>query len=377
MTKANSHRVVVVVLPYVNTYRDPFLRALKEILSTEDIELMVFTGEQAGQERGVADVVNSADYRRLTQIAIRIGDRRIQLRVPRRQILKADLVILEQATRNLESYLILVARKIIRRPTAGWGHGYTITEPQSRLARVAQAWMMRRADYFFAYTPGSLRRGVSVGASLDRSTVVYNSIDTSALRAARNDALQRTSREAGPPAHSWTALYVGALHASKRIDVLLRIASAVHARDSRFRLVIAGSGGEPELLRSFESMPWVHFVGHADTALKATLAVQAEVLLVPGRVGLVAVDSFALELPIITLNWEYHAPEFEYLNPGNSIVAADENTAVESVLRLMGDPDELAALKAGARDSLAGLSIDQMAINFASGVSAAIDKGPK
>jgi hypothetical protein len=42
-------------------------------------------------------------------------------------------------------------------------------------------------------------------------------------------------------------------------------------------------------------------------------------ILMPGRIGLVAVDALALKLPVLTTDWKYHAPEAEYLAEGHSM----------------------------------------------------------
>nr|UXN29726.1 hypothetical protein N8D75_05440 [Curtobacterium flaccumfaciens] len=58
----------------------------------------------------------------------------------------------------------------------------------------------------------------------------------------------------------------------------------------------------------------------------------------PGRVGLIAPESFALGLPIVTAESAFHAPEFEYLRPGvDSIATNDSPEALAEAL------DELVA----------------------------------
>ena len=92
--------------------------------------------------------------------------------------------------------------------------------------------------------------------------------------------------------------------------------------------------------------------------------------MMPGRVGLIAVDSFALGLPIVTTNWTWHAPEFEYLTHGiNSIIAEDTvEDYVESILNLLRNSDYLQELRIKCFQDSQQYTIETMALNFHQGV---------
>jgi hypothetical protein len=95
----------------------------------------------------------------------------------------------------------------------------------------------------------------------------------------------------------------------------------------------------------------------------------------PGRVGLVAVDSFALETPIVTTTWPFHGPEVEYLEDRvNARFARDSVPSyVETVERLLLSRDELLRLKAGCAAAVSRYSLETMVANFTTGVLAALD----
>jgi hypothetical protein len=99
------------------------------------------------------------------------------------------------------------------------------------------------------------------------------------------------------------------------------------------------------------------------------------VLLMPGRVGLVAVDSFALQTPIITTRWPYHSAEVEYLEDGVNARFSGNSTpefadTIEQVLRAR---DDLRILKAACASATARYSLESMVSNFAGGVVAALN----
>jgi hypothetical protein len=88
-------------------------------------------------------------------------------------------------------------------------------------------------------------------------------------------------------------------------------------------------------------------------------------MLMPGRVGLVAVDCLALGLPMITTTFDRHAPEAEYLN-GDVRVATEQlpGPFARAVVDLLGDHNRLRRM---SRDAVAlgtGLSVESMADAF-------------
>jgi glycosyltransferase involved in cell wall biosynthesis len=99
-------------------------------------------------------------------------------------------------------------------------------------------------------------------------------------------------------------------------------------------------------------------------------------MLMPGRVGLCAVDSFALRTPVVTTNWPWHAPEFEYLENGrNAVVTPDDPMAYASAVQeLLNDRSRLASLREACRRDAAHYTIDGMAARFCDGLLGIIER---
>ena len=114
------------------------------------------------------------------------------------------------------------------------------------------------------------------------------------------------------------------------------------------------------------------FVG-AD--VEPELAAAADVMLVAGRVGLVAVDSFALRLPIVSCEWPLHAPEFEYLADGvNAAIVEGSPQAMGSrVAQLLDDPAAVSSLRNGCAASADVYTLGAMVDRFCAGVLSALD----
>ena len=170
-------------------------------------------------------------------------------------------------------------------------------------------------------------------------------------------------------------LYVGALSAPKRIGFLIEACSAVAQRIPDFTLVVAGDGPERHLVEgSLAFYPWLRYVGRTIGREKARLGAVSDVLLMPGAVGLVAVDSFALQTPIITTSWPFHGPEVDYLEDGVNARFSGDSVAefAAAIEQVLGARDELARLKAACASAAVRYSLENMVTNFADGVVAAL-----
>jgi glycosyltransferase involved in cell wall biosynthesis len=234
--------------------------------------------------------------------------------------------------------------------------------------------------WFFAYTASGAQQVALGGFPVARVTTVQNAIDTRALR----QSIAETSEEArhdfarakGLTTH--TAIYLGALDTSKRIDFLLEAAMQAHQRDPEFRLLIVGDGALRDRVQQFEAeFSWAHYLGALRGGGRALPMSVSKVLLMPGRVGLAIVDAFAAGLPTITTDWPLHAPEFEYLKNGSNGLVIQDNARSygDAVAKLLGDPARLSRLSAQCRQDSHQYSLENMVDNFATGILEALEAG--
>jgi glycosyltransferase involved in cell wall biosynthesis len=372
---------VVIVQEYIPAYRVAFFEALHERAQSEGIELIVACGRprQAQENRGDAETVTFVTLLRQREWTI-LG-RRVVIRRLREAIAGADLVILEQARRNLDAYRLLTRRHPGGRLVALWGHGTDYTGPTKAFDRSVRRWLTSRADWFFAYTQGGVEAVAAEGYPRSRATLVQNSIDTTALRksvaAVTNESIESFTRT--HDLHGKTALFIGALDESKRLPFLRDAAKISHALDSRFRLLIAGDGDMRHDVETWAShQACLTYLGPLTGGDKAVALASSQVLAMPGRVGLVAVDSFAAGLAIITTDWAWHAPEFEYLENGrNSVVTADETSAYgQALIEVLCDRKLLAQLRAGCIAASEVITVAAMTENFLGGIRGALNQGP-
>ncbi|MGP9659956.1 glycosyltransferase family 4 protein [Arthrobacter sp. AOP36-C1-22] len=368
---------VAIIHPWFPQYRVEFFEQLIELSAGHGIEVCVFHGDPPPEwgERG--DSVRRPWAQRLSSRFFRVRKRSLVYKDLKeyRHAGPYDLTIVEHAVRNLETYKLLWFKK---HNVAFWGHGRTYTQPQSRFQERFKSAILGRASWFFAYTQGGGDAVAEAGFDPTRITVVQNAIDSAQLakivaaQTFQDDENMRAEFDAAGP----VALFLGGLDASKRLNFLFSAAKQVHQLLPEFKLVIAGDGQSRPIVEAWcAEHAWIKYAGPAHGERKAALLSMADILAMPGRVGLVAVDSFASETPIITTNWPYHAPEFEYLVNGvNAVVTADDRASfVTELLAIFKDSARRRSLEDGCKASRQVFTVENMVANFQAGIVGALD----
>jgi glycosyltransferase involved in cell wall biosynthesis len=376
-----SERRVLVVFDYVPEYRRRFYERLEEALRPESIRLEVAVGTATPGLSARGDTVSKTEMpfvKGVPSSSVYVAGRRLTYKKLSDMAAGSDLVIVEQAIRHLENY-VLLSRRRHGPKVALWGHGVRGVKPATRLERLVERRLTKAAHWFFAYTQSGADHVVSYGFPRDRVTIVQNTIDVSELgehrdRTPKADVEELRASLRIPERR--VCLYVGGLDAPKRLGFLLEASSLVAQRVPDFTLVVAGDGDERHVIeRALPTSPWLRYVGRATGRDKARLGALSELMLMPGAVGLVAVDSFALKTPIVTTDWPFHGPEVKYLEDGRNALFSRDDVAeyarmVEDALR---DHELISRLKAGCAMSATRYTLDAMVANFAGGVNGALD----
>ncbi|MER5802360.1 MULTISPECIES: glycosyltransferase family 4 protein [Streptomyces] len=377
--------------PYIPPYRVPFFRRLAADLHGQlGAELTVAHGSPppaTGCDRDDGTLALEGAVV-LSERSWQIGGLPVRVRrlgdLPHR----SDVLIVGQALQNLETYPLL-ARGLSRRARAGcgpalamWGHGRTYHKEGGPLLRVAKRVLTRQASWFFAYTAGGADHVAAGGFPRDRITVVRNSTDTTALVAARNAVTDAQVAEFASQhglVPDRTGLYLGGFHASKRIPFLLEAVAHIVKRMPDFRLLVAGDGACRSSVESSAARgDGVVYVGPVHDDRRALLGAASRLMLMPGLVGLCAVDSFALRTPLVTTDWPGHSPEFEYLEHGRNAMVASGGPEqyAEAVVRTLSSPELMARLQRGCVSNSGNYTVEEMSARFAAGVAELLERRP-
>jgi glycosyltransferase involved in cell wall biosynthesis len=232
-------------------------------------------------------------------------------------------VIVGHLGSSLDSNLALALSASRRIKVGVWGHIGSYVDDPNPLDAFVERWQVRTAGQVFAYTPGGARFAAELGADQKRITTVMNTIDTRSLESAvqaTTDASVREFMKAHRITREKAFSFIGGLDSSKRIDFLAKALECLWALDPEIRVLVAGKGTDEDLLAQAVERGQVAMLGYADARLKALLGRVTRGILMPGRVGLIAVDALVMGLPILTTDWPFHAPEAEYLSVGESML---------------------------------------------------------
>lgn len=375
-TSIDSQRLLI-VQPYVPAYRVPLFAKMRVELLEHGITLAVASSKADGHDgaRGDDSTAESADFL-LNQRRMRLRNKTLLLRQVGSVIesFRPGFVIVEQAIKNLESWpLLLEQRRTCRPSVAMWGQGRSYSVDQSDAVALTKQWLTRHADWFFSYTQSGADYVASHGFPRDRTTVLWNSTDTDALRADLRDLSTSdvdVYRSALGLTPGRTALFLGGVDERKGIPFLLSAAREVASQLPGFVLLVGGSGALGSVVEQAErSGEPIRLLGRVDGREKSLALAASDVLMIPEWIGLVAVDSLASRTPIISTHHPSHSPEVEYLKDGVSAIFTDHTVRAYSsaVVNVLREPQKLDALRMECDNSLSGLSIDAMVGNFVSG----------
>ena len=371
----HTHRVAI-VQPAVLQYSVPFLTRLIAAADQEDVHIDVFQGETPSAIRARDDAGDARFVRSLGTREWTVRGRAVFYKSPA-PVLGGnyDLVILEQAVRNIESYELLA--RLGRRRIAFWGHGRTYTKDVSPRQEALKHWLTQRATWFFGYTQRGVDAVIEHGFPRDRTTVLNNTIDTLALGADLS-AISESNVADFSRQHDLrgrTALYLGGLDTYKRISFLLDSAATAKQRCPDFRLLIAGNGSDRPCVEEFVAgNAWAIYLGGIHGRDKALALKAAQAVAIPGAIGLVALDSMVAGTPIVTTDYPYHGPEFDYLARGTTVVVTgnDERSYADGLVAFLADGHRQHEMSERCRIEAQKYTLDYKVRSFLAGIKAAL-----
>jgi len=374
---------VLIAYKSLPRYRVPFFERLRGRLANDGIELVLVDGQGTPRDthRNEGAHIHWAIQRR--NRVLQVDGRELVWQPCVREARSADLVVVEQASRLLLNYVLLGLQAAGRTKVAFWGHGANL---QPHTASTSSEWLKRKVSrlphWWFAYTEGSKSRVVALGYPSERITVVQNAQDTEQLATAVA-AITSQEKERFRAEHTLgngpVGLFLGSLSREKRLDFLLDSCSRIAAARPDFRLLVVGDGKEREhVIAAAEAHDWIRYLGRVDElSERALLLSVSDTLLMPGLVGLVALDSFAADVPLLTTAVDFHSPEIEYVQHGvNGLIAPDADDShlyAQLAIELMTSERRREPLLRGCRQARQTFTLAAMVDRFAGGVTAALE----
>lgn len=288
----------------------------------------------------------------------------------------ADLVVVMQENRILSNYPLLLSRLWSGRKVAYWGHGVNFqSDAPGGLREKWKQAMLKRVDWWFAYTEMTadiLRRA---GYPQERITCLDNAIDNEAFKrdlASVTDAqLQAMRVEIDATEWAPVGLFCGSLYPDKRLDYMIEAADRIQAALPVFRLVVIGDGPSAgEIRAAMKTRPWLKWLGVRKGVEKAAWFRLADIVINPGAVGLHVLDAFCSGKPMITTAESRHGPEVAYLRDGANgrVVHGEPSRYADAVIALFNDRVKLGAIKQAALRDAERYTLGNMVNRFADGI---------
>ena len=381
-----GERVVAVLLKNLNQYRVPFYEVVREDLRAHNIELRLIVADGMTEDHAKGDraTLPWAEHRSFREFSL--AGKKLLWQPGFDTASGADLIITEQASKQLFNIILAYGQRGLHTRLAFWGHGKNFqTSIEGSSGEGLKRRLTQKSHWFFAYNALSAEAAIEAGMPADRITSVMNATDTENIRAVlaalppSTDADVRTQLNmgAGP-----VILCMGGMYPPKRPSYLLEAARELRELVPDVELLVIGGGSEQHLVaEAAEQHPWIHATGPIYGDERLRLASVAALQVMPGLVGLNVVDAFGLGLPTVTTDIDYHSPEIDYLVDGvNGVIIAGDPSPAEfaaGTAKVLADSHRLNALREAADLTGRELTIENMAQNFAEGVVHALDAPPR
>jgi glycosyltransferase involved in cell wall biosynthesis len=364
---------VLIIQAQMKHYRIPLFTRLFKILRRDGIELRVAYSAPHGLHGVVRDDGDlPSEFGRKVQ-GHWLGARVIYQALWQ-EIADADLVITGHENKYLMNSWLFLLSALHVKTVALWGLGPCMEEDQSRFSHWLREKALTATDWYFGYTSGIVPYLRQHGVPADRITPVQNAVDTSGLRKCLDgiddeeveQAKAKLGNVDGP-----VGIYCGILEPTKHVPFLVDAARLVRQRVPDFQLLIVGAG--PDCLwvkETARANTWIHYLGQKFGHEKALALRMADIFVLPGRVGLAVLDSFAAGLPLFTTDLAIHGPEASYLIDGENgrKTAHDLQAYSDAIVDVLSSPTLLVKMRRSAVATASQYTIEGMAENFRRGI---------
>lgn len=255
------------------------------------------------------------------------------------------------------------------------GHGLNLQNNYESFGNKLKRYFLNSFDWWFAYNDLVKKFLITHGISKMKITSFNNAIDTAHLKdissQLRNEDLLIMQEKYNISSKN-TVIFCGGMYEQKRLDFLLEACPLIRQKIKDFNIIFIGAGEDEKKVVAFAAThDWAHYLGTSyDDKEKSYLFALSKLLLMPGLVGLVVLDSFTLETPLVTTSYPFHSPEVDYIvNEYNGIITHNNVIAYsEKVIDLLSDEEKLTKLQSGCKHSSQKYTIQKMVNLFGDGV---------
>ncbi|MDX1812158.1 MAG: glycosyltransferase family 4 protein, partial [Gammaproteobacteria bacterium] len=364
------------ILPY---YRHSFFRKLHARLKAYDVNLTLYYGQENTGSVPKTRPLEEPWAIQITNSYVKLGTSEITWQPCYKQLKGYDLVIVEQAGRLLLNYALLINRYLGLTKLAYFGHGknYQASNAIMHAVNWLKKCLLHKADWWFAYTSKSKALLTASGYPENKITLVENSIDTEELERSLEQVTAmdqfRVREQLNLTGEAQVSVFCGGMYSEKRLEFIVEASIEIQKQLPNYHLILIGEGPDENIAtEAAKKYPWIHYAGPKYGKERAAFFKVSDLIMMPGLVGLVIIDSFVAKTPLITTNVAYHSPEIAYLENGiNGIMTENSIQAYsKAIIRYFSEEKYRSVLKDGCKKASQHLTISNMVENFSEGIIA-------
>lgn len=289
-------------------------------------------------------------------------------RLPWRDLMKADAVIVPDNVRVLSNVAVIWLRRLFSKPVITWGHGVNF-QPSGgarKLFARLRSFLLRPATRHLVYTSVCIEPMVRQGFDAQRIHLSHNAIDASPaadLTTGHPDVI--AFRQAHGLGVSPCVIFLGSWYASKRPERIIEIGQLLREDAPDTQVLVIGGGEAIESLRKAKA-PWLHLLGPLHGRDKYIALAASRCLAVTGIAGLNLLDAMAVALPVVVPKREDHSPEIAFVkHEVNGLLTEDKSEEIAKACCQLLEKEELwCRLSDGALITAGELTIEKMASNL-------------
>lgn len=255
-----------------------------------------------------------------------------------------SVVVLGPALSSVTTWLILLGRFLMRRPTYLWGQCGRLHDRTPR--RIVQELMNRLATGVLVYGEKEAASARELGLPASRVHIVFNATRHNSVSESSEDdsfermrAATRNAQETGEVA----LLHVGRINRTKHLETLIEASRLLLEQFPRLRLDIVGDGDDLPILQRKYSDTHITYHGWVyDPTILNELFLSSTLVCSPFHMGLLAVDALRAGVPVLVPSNPMNASEIECLTPGvNSepFIANDARSLADAAVRWLQRAD--------------------------------------
>lgn len=370
---------VLFIYKFLPQYRIDFFQQLRSNLYTYDIELNLIYGNSNKIDALKRDeiIIGWAEF--IPNKRFYFGKTELLWQPCLSKLKDKDLVIVQNESKLLLNYFLMVARKFLKYKLAFWNHVYNMQDDQESLRNKFKLLFLRKCDWWFGYTMSAKKYLLNKNYPSNKITVVQNAIDTHRLikwyEEINEVEIIQLKEQFGIIGDN-TGIFCSGMYHEKRLDFIIETCFRVRKEIPDFHMIFIGSGIESNKVSEVSKLcNWIHYVGPKFGRERVIYFKISSLQLMPGLVGLGILDSFALETPIVTTEYKFHSPEIEYLeNDINGCITPDNiNDYSGTVIDLLKSKRYL-DLIVGCNSSAKTFTIEVMVENFTNGILSCLNR---